>query len=156
MSYLVKYTWSIYMSTCTFFGHRNTPAAIQPFLKNAITELIITHNVTRFYVGNQGEFDRLVYTTLKELKEFYPQIEYYVVLAYLPSDKNQFSYIDFIDTVFPDNLTKVPPKFAISKRNIYMINKSDYVITYIKNHCSGAAQFAKKAKNKNKIVINLA
>lgn len=144
------------MSACTFFGHKNTPEIIQPLIANTIKELITEHGVTTFYVGNQGGFDRLVYLTLKKLKKTYPKIKYYVVLAYLPTKNTNYEYIDFTDTVFPDCLTNVPPKFAIHRRNNYMIEKSDYVITYIKNNFGGASQFAEKAKRKNKTVINLA
>ena len=143
------------MSVCTFFGHRNTPDSIKPFLKNTIKELIIKNNVTTFLIGHQGNFDRFAYTILKELQTVYPYIKCYVVLAYLPKDKTEYSYFDYNDTIFPDCLTKVPPKFAICKRNIYMIDKTNYVITFVKNDIGGAAQFAQKAKRKNKIVINL-
>ncbi len=143
------------MSACTFFGHRNAPESVKPLIESTITKLITKHNVTTFFVGNHGSFDRLVYITLKELEKLYPQIKYYVVLAYLPTKKTKYEYINYADTIFPDCLTAIPPRFAISKRNIYMIKNSDYVITYVNNNFGCAAQFAEKAKRKNKIVINL-
>ena len=144
------------MLTCTFFGHRNTPDSIKTNLKNIINELITKQNVTLFYIGNQGNFDYITYITLKKLKKIYPHIKYYVVLAYLPTNKTDYFYYDFSDTIFPDCLTNVPPKFAIYKRNEFMLEKSDFVITYITNNFGGASQFAEKAKRKNKKVINLA
>ncbi|HAX84546.1 MAG TPA: DUF1273 domain-containing protein, partial [Ruminococcaceae bacterium] len=39
--------------------------------------------------------------------------------------------------------------------NEWMINQSDYVITYIEHDFGGAAKFANRARQKNKNVINL-
>lgn len=73
--------------TVTFFGHRDTPSSIAPELKKVLTELIEKNGATVFYVGNEGNFDWMVYDTLKELKSEYPFIEYKVVLAYLTKKK---------------------------------------------------------------------
>ena len=48
------------MATCTFFGDRTVSKSIQPLLKKTIEDLIIGSNVDVFYVGNHGEFDKLV------------------------------------------------------------------------------------------------
>ena len=58
-----------------------------PLLKSAVETLITQKDVTTFYVGNNGYFDRMAETTLKELKNTYPHIRHYVVLAYLPTEK---------------------------------------------------------------------
>ena len=47
------------------------------------------------------------------------------------------------------------PRFAISKRNEWMVNHSDMVITCIAHNFGGAAKYADYAKRKNKEVINL-
>ena len=51
---------------CTFFGHRDCPETIKPKIRTAVIDLIENHGVTMFYVGNQGNFDRLVRSVLKE------------------------------------------------------------------------------------------
>ena len=53
---------------CTFFGHRDSPETIKPKIRTAVIDLIENHGVTMFYVGNQGNFDRLVRSILKEVK----------------------------------------------------------------------------------------
>ena len=45
---------------CTFFGHRDCPETIKPKIRTAVINLIENHGVTMFYVGNQGNFDRMV------------------------------------------------------------------------------------------------
>ncbi len=142
------------MVTCTFFGHKNTPQEIEPTLRSVLIDLIENKKVNSFYVGNQGHFDYMVRKALKQLKLDYPHISYAVVLAYMPIKKTD--YEDYSDTIFPDGLESVPPKYAISKRNRWMIDKSDFVVTYVKRIVGGAAQFKELAEKKGKTVINLA
>lgn len=93
---------------------------------------------------------------LKELTKIYPHIKYSVVLAYMPGKKDEFSYEDYSDTLMPDGIETVPKRFAISYRNKWMIDQSDYVVTYVTNRiASGAAQFKELAEKRKKIVINL-
>ena len=85
------------MSACTFFGHRGCPETIKPKLREALVDLITNHNVDMFYVGHQGRFDAYVHGELKKLKQEYPQINYAVVLAYVPSKKDE--YDEYSDTM---------------------------------------------------------
>lgn len=135
------------MSTCTFFGHRDCPQTIKADLKQILENLICNQSVNNFLVGHQGNFDRIVLSVLDELKIIYPQISYCVVLAYMPDGK-QDTYN--CETVFPECLENTPRKFAVSKRNDWMLKKSRFVVTYINRSLDGAAQFAQKAKNKAK------
>ena len=141
------------MKNCTFFGHKNTTSHIKPLLKSTIIRLIEDEDVDNFYVGKEGNFDFYVAQVLKEIKATYPHINYSVVLAYLhkSADKDE----DYTDTIYPEGLEKVPPKFAIVKRNLWMIKNSDYVIAYVKA-IGGAKQFMELAESKGKVVINLA
>lgn len=142
--------------TVTFFGHRHTPCPIRMPLKNLLIDLIERKNADCFYVGNHGAFDSMVCQTLKELKEIYPHITYYIALAYLPSKSQYEDNMDYSCTIYPDGLENTPRKFAIVKRNQWMIEKADVVITYVEVSFGGAAQFKALAERKGKIVINLA
>ena len=71
--------------SCCFFGHRDTPENIKTKLTEAITKLTDEIGIEDFYVGNQGSFDSLVLSVLKELSVSRPKMRYSVVLAYLPS-----------------------------------------------------------------------
>ena len=141
------------MATCTFFGHRDCPETIKPKLRSTIIDLIENHNVDMFYVGNQGQFDAMVRSTLKKLKQEYTHIDYAVVLAYMPGKPSECE--DYSDTIFPEGLETGHPRYAISHRNTWMLTHSDYVITYITHSWGGAVQFAKKASALNKSVFNL-
>ena len=55
-----------------------------------------------------------------------------------------------------DGFENFLPRYAIVKRNEYMLKKADYVIVYVKRNCGGAAKFAEKAVKQKKMVINIA
>ena len=141
------------MPACTFFGHRDCPDDIKPRLCEVLVDLIENHNVDMFYVGNQGHFDAIVRGVLRDLQHEYPQINYAVVLAYMPGKQNE--YDDFSDTMLPEGIESVHPRYAISWRNNWMLKQSDCVVTYITHSWGGAAQYAYKAIRQDKHVISL-
>ena len=58
-------------------------------------------------------------------------------------------------SIYPP-LENVPLRYAISRRNEWMVNEADLVIAYIKNTYGGAYKSFLYAKKKGKTVINLA
>ena len=138
---------------CCFFGHREVTHNIRPKLTEIIEKLIFDEGVTDFYVGHQGQFDSMVFSVLKELKAYYPQIRYTVVLAYMPDEHIKELYGE--DTLFPDGLETVPKRFAISKRNDWMIKHSDIAVCYVWKVTGGAAKFKEKAEKKGLRIIDL-
>ena len=143
------------MSACTFFGHRDCPSSIKPKLREVLINLIENHAVDIFYVGQQGAFDDIVRSVLKELASVYPHIRYAVVLERLPLKRDEFDTRDYSDTMLPEGIETVHPRFAISWRNKWMIKQSDYVTTYITHSWGGAAQFAEQAERQHKLIIKL-
>ncbi len=139
------------MKACTFFGHRNTPENAEVPLRKALIQLIERENVSLFYVGNHGNFDRMVRKVLMDLKQIYPHITYHIVLAYFPRSAQE----DYTDTIYPDGLELTPPKYAIDKRNRWMLERSNYVVSYVVHTFGGAGKFKELAEKKGKYVINL-
>ena len=111
------------MKVCTFFGHRECYDLKREILYASIADLI-HQGVDTFYVGNQGYFDGMVYSCLKELRTIYPEIEGH-------------------------------PKYAIERRNRWMIETADCCLCYICHTWGGAYKFARQAKRKGLNVINL-
>lgn len=138
--------------TATFFGHKDTPKEIEPTLRSTLIDLIENKNVNVFYVGNNGNFDTMVRRQLEALSQTYP-ITYSVVLAYLPTEKNK--YDNLTNTIYPEGLEAVPKRFAISRRNKWMIQQSDIVVTYVTHNFGGAAQFEEMAVKQNKNVVEV-
>ena len=139
--------------TCCFFGHCEVTHNIREKLTAIIEKLITEQNVIEFYVGHQGQFDGMVYSVLKELKEKYPQIRYTVVLAYLPDEHIKEVYGE--DTLFPDGMENVPKKFAISKRNEWMIQQSGFAVCYVHKITGDAAKFREKAEKRGLRIIDI-
>ena len=141
------------MKSCTFFGHRDCPDCVKSKLKDVLSDLIYNHGVDIFYVGNQGRFDAIVLHVLRELKREFPHIYYAVVLAYIPGKQNRNT--DNSDTMLPEGIETVHPRFAISWRNTWMLKHSDFVVTYIAHSWGGASKYGEMARKMSKKIINL-
>lgn len=139
------------MLICTFFGHKEISENLTQTLVSAIKDLIENKNVGVFYVGNQGCFDRVATQCLKLLKDVYPFINCYTVLAYIPKATDLCCF----NTIYPNVLEKTPPKFALDKRNRWMIKNADYVVCYTKHLQSKTATYKSIAKKQGKTVIEL-
>ena len=142
--------------TCSFFGHKDAPSNIYPSLVETINELITNHEINSFLVGNQGSFDSMVLRALRKLKHEHPHISYNVVLAYMPTEKQEYDPYEFGETMIPEGLETVHPRYAISWRNKWMVNESEYVVAYVKHSWGGAAKYLEIAQKKNKTIVNIA
>ena len=143
------------MAVCTFFGHRDCPASIRPKLRAVLTELIERRGAVQFYVGRQGAFDAMAHAVLRELSGDYPHISCAVVLERLPG-RQEIAGPAAFGTIFPEGLETVPPRFAIDRRNAWMLRQADLVVAYVTRSHGGAARFAAQAVRLHKPVFNLA
>ena len=73
------------------------------------------------------------------------------MVPYINSKKYSNRYDD---TVYPP-IENVPLRFAIIKRNEWMVEQSDAVISYVDFEAGGAARTLKYAKRKHKKIIDL-
>ena len=141
--------------TCAFFGHRSAPDTIEVTLRQTITDLIEIHGVDVFLLGNHGIFDAMVLRVLREFAELYP-IKYYVVLAYMPEKQDEYKMTDYTNTILSEGIETVIKRFAIDYRNRWMIEHSDFVVTYvIHNLGSGAAKYKQLAERKGRKIIEV-
>ena len=140
------------MSACVFFGHRQCHQLERDRLYAAIEDLI-HQGVEAFYVGNQGQFDAMVYGCLKQLKRQYPGIRYYVVLAYLPGEK-ELSFVSE-ETLYPEEVAKGTRKFAIHRRNCWLVKNANYCICYITHTWGGAYRYVEMAEKRGVSLINI-
>lgn len=141
------------MRSCTFIGHKNCSAQVYERLRREIEKMIIEEMVETFYVGTHGNFDRMVYQVLTELEKEY-KINVFVVLAYLNMKKENI-YYDMSKTIFPDVLEKTPLRYAINKRNEYMIKKSQYLICCVDNTFSNSYTYVERALKHKLTIINI-
>ena len=114
--------------------------------------MILSHSVDNFYVGNQGHFDALVLKALRELKQKHSEITFHVVLAYLP--RKELPY-ETEETLYPEGLETVPPRFSIIHRNRWMVDHSDFVISALFVNFGGAAEAVRYAEKRGKEVVRI-
>lgn len=141
------------MSVCTFFGHRDCFALAPDALQKAI-ETLIAQGVDTFYLGHQGRFDAMVLSCLRKLKERFSHIQFSVVLAYMPTAKQDFDPYEDCG-IYPEGMELVHPRFAIEQRNKWMLRRSDHCLCYIDHPWGGAYKFARMAQRRGLTVINL-
>ena len=145
--------------TISFCGHSNCLFSDEEKekLKQLLIKEIRKNPTCKFYLGGYGDFDSLCLRTLRELKKEFQDIELIFITPYL--DKNysklEFAKYHYDDVIFPP-LENVPRKFAILKRNEWMVEEADLVIAYVMHSWGGAAKTLEYAKRKKKTIINLA
>ena len=137
--------------TCTFIGHKDCPFSVKERLEGVILELI-NKDIKHFFVGNNGNFDYLVQETLSKLIKKGFSINVSIVLSYI--NETSISGHQKL-TVFPEELASAPKKFAISKRNEYLLKNSSILVCYINNTFSNAYKWAEKARKKGLEIIEL-
>ena len=135
----------------TFCGHSQVSRcqAVERWLYG-VTQELIAQGATTFYLGGYGAFDNLAASVLRKQKKQYPQIELVLVMAYLNDGRDASGYDR---TIYPP-LETVPPRFAISRRNRWMVQSSDIVVAYVLHDWGGAATTLRCAKQKKKQIIS--
>lgn len=139
------------MSVVTFCGHGEFygEEAVVRWLRETVEDLI-RRGADDFLLGGYGGFDACAASVVWELKKKYPAIRSTLVLPYLDRAVDASKYDG---TLYPP-LEKVPRRFAISKRNEYMVNEADVVVAYVTHGWGGAATTLAYAKRKKKEIIS--
>ena len=136
---------------CTFFGHRDAPFSLKSELKSAINKAI-SMGATTFYVGNNGNFDLLCQQVLSEILKIRDGFNYYIVASHI-YEKALFGKQEQV--IFPEELEGVIKRFAICKRNEYMLKRSSFVVSYIRTPASNSYKLVEKAKKTGLTVIEI-
>ena len=145
--------------TITFCGHSNCLFSDEEKekLKQLLIKEIRKNPTCSFYLGGYGDFDSLCLRTLRELKKDFPDIELLFITPYLDKNYSKLELAKYYydDVIFPP-IENVPRKFAILKRNEWMVDSANLVIACVKYSWGGAAKTLEYAKRKKKQIINLA
>lgn len=137
------------MNACTFLGHGNCPECVLPELRKAIRTQI-EGGTTDFLVGCHGNFDRMALACLRALKKEYPALRYGVVTS-----PDRAAGFGAGETVVPDGVENVPPRFVIDFCNKWMLRHADSVIVYVTRSFGGAAKYAAMAERQGKPILKL-
>ena len=143
----------------TFCGHSNYLFGddVKVELKSILINETRKNPTCKFYLGGYGDFDGLCLRMLREIKKDFPDIELIFITPYLDKSYSKLELAKYYydDVIFPP-IENIPRKFAISKRNEWMVNEADLVIAFVTYSWGGAAKTLEYSKRKKKRIINLA
>ena len=141
----------------TFCGHRD-------FVETAEAENQLTMFLEKYarenvrlvcYNGGYGNFDYFAAKCVQRMQEQYSNIRNCLVLPYIDQpflERIEIFKNHFDETIYPP-LESVPRKYAIIRRNEWMVDSTDIVIAYVTYSWGGAARTLEYAKRKNKNII---
>lgn len=124
--------------SCFFIGHREADERLLPELTAAIERLITEEQVSCFYVGGYGGFDRIAASAVKQAKRHHPEVTLMLVLPYHPAEHPVETPYGFDGTYYPEGLEMVPRRYAIMKANRIMVDTSDWLIAYVRHGASNS------------------
>ena len=134
--------------SCCGFGHRE----VLENISEKVYEAVLTaadQGCEIFYTGAMGRFDEMFSSAVMSLKINRPNIKLICVKPYLTKEINEsgeFLYSLYDDIIIPTELADVHYKKIITKRNQWIIDKSDIVIGYSIREYGGANNAIKYAK----------
>jgi len=133
-----------------FCGHNNVSdiQKVREWLCNVLDQFIHEKNVI-FYLGGYGGFDRLAASVVHQKQKINPSAQSVLIIPYLSRKYDESGY-DY--TLFPP-LESVPPRYAILKRNEWMVEQADVVIAYVTHGWGGAAKTLEYAQAKKKAIL---
>lgn len=142
----------------TFCGHRNFQAKIgvKEKIFKIFESLKAESQTLIFYCGGYGNFDRFASGCVNQFKRLYPFVKSYYISPYLSEIHLQKKLSEgCYDGVYYPSLENVPKRFAIIKRNEWMVDQADIIVSYVRYPCGGASRTVEYAKRKKKRIINL-
>ena len=141
------------MKTCFFIGHREADERLLPELMSVVERLIIEEQVSCFYVGGYGGFDRIAASAIKRSKQNHPELTLMLVLPYHPAERPVEIPHGFDGTYYPEGLEKVPRRYAIVMANKIMVDTSDWLIAYVRHGASNSRKILEYAQRRETIQI---
>ena len=143
----------------TFCGHRD-------FVETAEAENQLTMFLEKYarenvrlvcYNGGYCNFDYFAAKCVQRMQEQYSNIRNCLVLPYIDQpflERIEIFKNHFDETIYPP-LESVPRKYAIIRRNEWMVDSADIVIAYVTYSWGGAARTLEYARRKKKNIIQI-
>ncbi len=143
---------------CTFAGHSTAPDTLKSELITVVTDLVDNKGVSTFYVGNHGRFDAMSASAVRTVKQSHKDVKLILVVPKMNStiENHKDYYADMYDELLiPAESDAAHYKAMITVRNKWMVENSDYIITYIRREHGGAYNTYKYAEKENIEIIYL-
>ena len=143
---------------CFLFGHRDAPSSVLPEIERAIEQIHLEYGIDEFIAGSHGAFDRMAAQAVRAVQKKY-SVRLTLLLAYHPSTQNPDVAQGYDGIFYPDGMERVPPRYALSRANQYMIGRAHAVICYADHTGNAVALWqraVKQAAERGLIAVNLA
>lgn len=120
-------------------------------------EAVICGNQVDFYLGGYGAFDAFALKCARKYKERHGNAKIIFVTPYLNKWLNKRKDVieEYYDEIIYPEIEHVPLKFAIIKRNEWIIDRADYVFAYVRSHYGGAYKTLRYTRKRKKPFLNL-
>ena len=148
--------------TVAFFGHREIDhfRETEQTLEKLIEKLVRNHEYVEFLIGRNGEFDQLVSSTVRSVRNRLgcKNCSLVLVLPYMTAEfrDNEASFLEYYDEVEVSSTAEgVHFKSAIQTRNRELVDRTDLVVFCVDHASGGAFQTLKYAKRSQKPYINI-
>lgn len=142
---------------CGHSDYKSNPEDEKKVLE--ILENMVGNIQSEFFLGEYGAFDSFAYDCAKKFKEKHPDTKLIFVTPYIIDEKRKKNLeykIDRFDLIIYPELENIPPRYAISHRNRWIVEQADIIIAYITHKYGGAYTMYHYAKRKNMQIYNIA
>ena len=145
--------------TVMFCGHADFQEneIIKEKMISLLQGLIKKYGRINFYFGGYGGFDLFALRCVKICAQNNSNLKTFFITPYIYPKYEKLIQAkgNYDECIYPE-LENVPLKFAIIKRNQWMVRESDIVVAYVQRDWGGAAKTLNYAKRLKKRIFNLA
>lgn len=144
--------------TCFLFGHADTPQSILPAIEDAVERCYSIYGIHHFYVGNRGNFDSIAAKAVRNVKQKYPDVRLFLVLAYHPAEREPDMWGGYDNSYYPP-IEGTPRPYAIVKANRHMVDTVDSIICFVRHfgNTRNLLEYAQRRQKRDGVTIeNLA
>jgi len=148
--------------TVSLFGHRRISdyRNLEDQVENIVCRLLDTNEYLEILVGRNGDFDQLVSSLIRRIKNEYGYnncalvwVMPYMTRQYEKNEASFHAYYDEIEVC--DEASTVHFKEAYTVRNRRMIDRSDIVVIHAVHEHGGAYQALMYAQKMRKHIIRI-
>ena len=142
----------------SFAGHRELYGIrdIEDRIESLARELLRTKDYVEFYMGRSGDFDISSASAIKRAQNGLDSRNSSLILVLPHSVKDQEYYESFYDEILLPIDANIHFKASITKRNEWLVDKTDLLVAYVEHPHGGAYKTLKYAEKLGIKIINLA
>ena len=141
-----------------FFGHANYLSKEE----DGKTVILLIEQKAKgervdFYLGGYGSFSSFGYSCAINYRKKYAETRIFFVTPYLGrwlDESRAYLTAKYDDILFPP-IENVPPRFAILRRNEWIIDQVDFVVFYVNRNYGGAYRAMRYCMRKQREYKNI-